>query len=187
MDDYLNTKDTLLSRYSHELLARLLQAQIAAVLTYTASVAQRMGLGLSEIATLEHLQGAGELTPTQLSARLSMSSGAVTALVDRLERAGYVERFPHPTDRRSSVVRVTPGGAERAMQYLGPLAVELDGITEGLPEGDRQAVGQYLQAVTAVISRHALEKSDAPAGPAEQPRASQPSPRSTMRTSPSEE
>ncbi len=84
-----------------------MQAEIAAVLAYTASAARRMGLGISELAALEHLQGARELTPGQLGELLSMTSGAVTALVDRLVGGGYVERVPNPRDRRSSLLRPT--------------------------------------------------------------------------------
>lgn len=138
------------------MLVQLLQAEIAAVLTYTAAVARRMELGISEIAALEHLQGEGELTPTQLGARLYMTSGAVTALVDRLERAGYVERWPNPADRRSSILRVTERGSQRAMRHLGPLALDIREIAESLPEGDREVVGRYLEAVTAAVSHHAL-------------------------------
>ena len=156
MDEYLNNKDKLPSRYSAKELTEMFQGQVAAVLTYTAAVARRMGLGLSEIAALEHLQG-GELTPTELGRRLYMSSGAVTALVDRLERAGYVERRPNPRDRRSSVVRVTRTGIEEAARHLGPLAEELLGVAAGLSEGDRAASGRYVEGVTAAIERHARE------------------------------
>ncbi len=72
----------------------------------TVVLIRRMGLNLSEMAALEHLQHASAegLTPTQLGRRLSRSPGAVTALVDRLERAGHVKRRPNPKDCRSSVV-----------------------------------------------------------------------------------
>ena len=156
MDEYLNNRDSNPSRYSADELTGLFQAQVAAVLTYTAAVARRMGLGLSEIAALEHLQG-GELTPTELGKRLRMSSGAVTALVDRLEGVGYVERRPNPRDRRSSVVRVTRTGVKEAARHLGPLAEELLGVAAGLSEGDRAAAGRYVEGVTAAIERHARE------------------------------
>lgn len=149
-----------MSRYLSRDIERLLQAEIAAVLTYTAAVARRMGLGVSEIAALEHLQGAGELTPGQLGGRLSMTSGAVTALVDRLEREGFVERLPNPRDRRSSILRPTAGGTEEAMRHLGPLAVEIQKITNDLSGEERDAVGKFMQSVTAAITHQAQDKKD---------------------------
>lgn len=142
-----------MSRYSAEELLRALQGEIAAVLSFTAAVARRRGLEVSEIAALEHLQGAGELTPGQLAARLSMTSGAVTALVDRLERIGHVQRSPNPRDRRSSILRVTPAGAEDAVRYLAPLAEEITQIATGLSDEERDTAGKFLEQLTAAISR----------------------------------
>ena len=132
-----------------------MQAEIAAVLAYTASVARRMGLGISEIAALEHLQGAGELTPGQLGRLLSMTSGAVTALVDRLEAAGYVERVPNPRDRRSSLLRPTAVGTEEGKEHLYPLSVEFRKIVAGLCAEEREAAGRFMESVTAAISEQA--------------------------------
>ncbi len=127
------------------------------VLSFASAVARRTGLGLSEMIALEHLQRAGGegLTPTQLGRRLSMSSGTVTALVDRLERAGYAERRPNPADRRSSVVRIRPSGLEEAARHMRALAAELLEATAGLGEAERAAVGAYLGSVTEIIVHHA--------------------------------
>lgn len=152
-----------MSRYSTEDVGRLLQAEIAAVLAYTASVARRMDLGISEIAALEHLQGAGELTPGQLGGLLSMTSGAVTALVDRLVAGGYVERVPNPRDRRSSLLRPTPTGTKKGMEHLYPLAVEVRRIVGDLSEEERAAAGSFMESVTAAIVRQA--RGDGAKGP----------------------
>ncbi len=144
-----------MSRYTEEELFRLLQAQVAAVLTYTAAVARRMDLGLTEIAALEHLQGVGALTPTELGGRLALSSGTVTGLIDRLERGGFVERAPNPRDRRSSVVRPTRAGAERALQHLAPLGVEIQVLAGALSPDEREVVGRYFEVLTDAITRHA--------------------------------
>src|ERR671915_1024765 len=111
----LNIQDNRSSRYTSEEVVRLLQIEVGEVLAFAAAMARRTGLGLSEMSALEHLQHAhGGLTPTELGRRLSLSSGAITALVDRLERTGHVERRPNPADRRSSVVVPGPGGVEEA-------------------------------------------------------------------------
>ena len=134
-----------------------MQAEVREVLAFAAAMARRTGLGLSEMAALEHLQQAGEggLTPTQLGRRLSLSSGAVTALVDRMERAGQVERRPNPDDRRSSVVRTLPGGLAGAEEHLLPVAKDLFEVGERFTEEEKVAVGAYLEAITAVFARHA--------------------------------
>ncbi len=156
MDDNLNTQDIRLSRYTSENIVRLLQVQVGEVLAFAAAMARRTGLGLSEMAALEHLQHShGGLTPTQLGGRLSLSSGAITALVDRLEKTGHVERRPNPADRRSSVVLPLPEGLEDASRHLRPVAAELLEATAKLTDEERAAVGKYLEVVTEIFARHA--------------------------------
>ncbi len=70
-----------------------------------AIVARRINAAAVEFKAMDHLHAIGELTPGQLGDRLALSSGAVTALIDRLEHHGWVERVPHETDRRSVVIR----------------------------------------------------------------------------------
>jgi DNA-binding MarR family transcriptional regulator len=169
MDDYLDDKGRRASSRTDEELVGLVQAEIREVLAFAAAMARRTGLGLSEMAALEHLQHAGEegLTPTQLGRRLSLSSGAVTALVDRMERAGQAERRPNPRDRRSSVVRTLPAGLAGAREHLLPVAADLLEKSAELTGEERVVVGEYLQAVTGVFARHARGEGPTPDGPQE--------------------
>ena len=134
----------------------LLRLEVGEVLAFAAAMARRTGLGLSEMAALEHLRHShGGLTPTELGRRLSLSSGAITALVDRLERTGHVERRPNPADRRSSVVLPVPEALEEAGRRFRPVAAELLGATAGFTDGERAAIGSYLEVVTEILRRHA--------------------------------
>ena len=66
-------------------LANLVREYTSAVLRHAAATAKRMSLEASELAALEHLQAAGPMTQKRLGERLSISPGAVTAMIDRLE------------------------------------------------------------------------------------------------------
>ena len=79
-----------------------------------AALASGTGISLADLDALEHLEAAGPLTQRQLGERLSLTSGAITMLVDRLERAGLVQRRPHPSDRRSVLVGLTEQAAADA-------------------------------------------------------------------------
>jgi DNA-binding MarR family transcriptional regulator len=159
MNNNIDTQDSRLSSNigeSPERLLELQQRQIAEVLTFAAALARKMGLTVSEMAALEHLHASeGGLTPTQLGKRLSMSSGTISPLVDRLERAGYVGRHPNPDDRRSSVVRMTPWGVEEASRHLLPLAADLLGTASKLGKRERLFVGGYLESVSDALAFHA--------------------------------
>lgn len=130
-----------------------LRGLIAAILSYSAAEGRRLGLSLIEIAALEHLQHAGELTPGQLGERLALSSGTVTGVVDRLERAGFLERLRHPQDRRSVVIRPLGPRTEAVQQERAAMSAELLALVQGLGPEERAAVGRYLAGVAAAIGR----------------------------------
>jgi DNA-binding MarR family transcriptional regulator len=140
-----------MSTYLPEEIRRLVRKTIAAVLTYTAVSARRNGLGLMEIAALEQIYEAGELTPTQLGKRLAITSGTTTGLVDRLEQIGYVERVRHPHDRRSSVIRPKPVATSTSQARRRGLIEDMNSLHSELSDEERTIVGNYLVALTAIL------------------------------------
>jgi len=151
-----------MSRQNLEGVSDLLRAHSSAATRYAAALAKRMGMGPSELAALEHLQGAGPMTPGRLGGRLSMSPGAVTALVDRLEARGHVERTPNPEDRRSALLRETEGGLRDSLEHLWPYIEEMRSIEKSFTEEERRVISRFLKAATEATHRHAerLARSD---------------------------
>ncbi|MEV7240885.1 MULTISPECIES: MarR family winged helix-turn-helix transcriptional regulator [unclassified Streptomyces] len=91
--------------------ARALSAMdhlIAAHLIGQQELARRLGLNVTDLTCFGFVLEAGEelLTAGDLAARAHVTTGAVTGILNRLERAGYVTRRPDPADRRR--VRVAP-------------------------------------------------------------------------------
>lgn len=70
--------------------------------------AARYGLGITDMKTLSALLQEGPMTAGQLAKRLSLTTGAVTNVIDRLERQGFVRRTPDATDRRKVIVSANP-------------------------------------------------------------------------------
>jgi DNA-binding MarR family transcriptional regulator len=77
---------------------------------YRRTIAAALGLSNSAVAAMGHLHHKGPLTPRALAADLALTTGSITALVDRLCEAGYAERTAHPSDRRSLFVALTAKG-----------------------------------------------------------------------------
>src|SRR3974390_2495452 len=73
-----------------------------------AALAKRAGVSGTDLDALEYLEAEGSLTQRELGERLALTSGAITMLVDRLERAGWVKRRPHADDRRYTVLELSP-------------------------------------------------------------------------------
>jgi DNA-binding MarR family transcriptional regulator len=120
-----------------------------------AALARRLGLTDSEVLAVQHLARAGELTPGQLGALLQLSSGGTTGLIHRLQRAGHVSRHPHPRDRRSAVVRLTPAIATWATDAWAPFVAEIDARASRLSEGERDVVRRFLEDAAEAAERHA--------------------------------
>jgi DNA-binding MarR family transcriptional regulator len=86
-----------------------------------------------EILTLLSFTKNGSLPMTKMGALLQVHPTSVTSAVDRLEGQGYVERLPHPTDRRAVLASITEAGRARALAATAALngqVFEQLGITE---------------------------------------------------------
>ncbi len=74
-----------------------------------------------EILTLLSFTRAGALPMTRMGALLQVHPTSVTSAVDRLETQGFVERVPHPTDRRAVLASITDTGRDRSLQATAAL------------------------------------------------------------------
>lgn len=77
-----------------------------AALMFHQAVADRLGLNTTDHKCLELLQRQDQATAGDLADWTGLTTGAVTGIIDRLEKNGFVRREPHPSDRRKVVVRV---------------------------------------------------------------------------------
>jgi DNA-binding MarR family transcriptional regulator len=119
------------------------------------AIGRQLGLSPNDLEAMEHLlAGDPELGPVELGNRLGIRSASATAMVDRLERAGHLQRGAHPTDRRRRTLTVTPAALESLFGVLGPLVRDLTVVAESLGDDDRQIVTRYLQDIGGVLSRY---------------------------------
>jgi DNA-binding MarR family transcriptional regulator len=82
-----------------------------------ADIASTEHVGTTELRALARISEGHTLTPKQLATALGLTTGAVTSLTDRLVDSGFLLRAPHPTDRRSLTLQLTPAG-ETVMQRI---------------------------------------------------------------------
>src|SRR5689334_18087707 len=71
-------------------------------------LARQLRLAPSDLTAIGHLYTDGPMTPRELATRMEMTSGTMTALLDRVEKAGFLSRQSNPNDRRSLLISVTP-------------------------------------------------------------------------------
>lgn len=109
-----------------------------------------LGLGRSDLRALNLLEH-GPLGATVLAERLGLTRPAVTALLDRLERAGYVARVPVPGDRRATAVELLPATWRAFARVYRPLGERVGAATADLAESDRCAMVHALTTIRAAF------------------------------------
>jgi DNA-binding MarR family transcriptional regulator len=145
--------------HTPEAIRELLTRKSLSATRHRTALARLLGMTDTDVLAVQHLSRAGSLTPTRLGDLLGLTSGGTTALVQRLERLGYVVRDAHPSDRRSAVLRLT-GDIERAAgEAFAPLVEDIDAITACLSEDERRVIAQFLSAVADAGDHRADELS----------------------------
>ena len=84
--------------------------------------AQRLGVNETDLHCLNIIQNSGGVTAGELARAAGLTTGAVTGVIDRLERAGFARRVADPEDRRRVKLEVTPKFHARAEKIWGPVA-----------------------------------------------------------------
>jgi DNA-binding MarR family transcriptional regulator len=100
---------------------------IATSLIGRQELAQRLGLNVTDLTCFAYVLEAGDdlLSAGDLATRAHVSTGAVTGVLNRLERAGFVIRRPDPADRRRVRVAAVPSAVSRVQALCAPYHARL--------------------------------------------------------------
>src|SRR5579863_2762547 len=139
---------------AEEIVGRLARRHSTAVVLFHHAVAERLGLGPSDHKCLDLLRERGAMAGSDLSAITGLTSGAITGVVARLERAGYLRREPDPNDGRKQILRLA---LERAhiQGVIDPLRRDVAALLEDFDAHQLTAVGEFLARTADLIYRHA--------------------------------
>lgn len=91
-------------------------------------------------------------TPGAIAEHLHISTASTTKLLDRLERAGHITRRPHPSDRRSLAIAITPETREAAMSTVGRQQAKRFHAAARLTPEERATVIGFLDDMAKEIS-----------------------------------
>jgi DNA-binding MarR family transcriptional regulator len=120
--------------------------------------AERLGLNRTDLHAVNIIENSGGLTAGELARQAGLTSGAVTGVIDRLERAGYARRVADPADRRRVKLEVTPKFYARADRIWGPLASDWTSRLNGsFTAEELERVIKFLRT-TSELSRKHLER-----------------------------
>lgn len=114
----------------------------------------RLGINRSDGRALDILDQHGRLTAGQLARESGLSTGAITTLLDRLERAGYVRRVRDGVDRRRVLVELTDHARQRTWEIWGPIAEQADEELAHYSDAELAFIRDFLRRGREILSQH---------------------------------
>ena len=103
------------------------------------------GLNITDMECLRLLFLKGIATPSELSRYTGLTSGATTAMLDRLEKAGLIERRPNPDDRRGTLITPAKSSAERAASWFTSARVAQDELVSSYSESELEIIADVFE------------------------------------------
>jgi DNA-binding MarR family transcriptional regulator len=117
--------------------------------------AEHLGVNRTDLHCLNIIQNSGGLTAGELAAEAALTTGAVTGVVDRLERVGYARRVPDPADRRRVKVEVTPHFYANADRIWGPVRADWEStLSQRFTVAELERAIDFLRATNQIGRRH---------------------------------
>lgn len=121
------------------------------------AIASRLGLGASDHKFIGILSGTGPVTAGQLAELTGLTTGAVTGVIDRLEKAGFVRRERDPSDRRRVIIRPLPEARATIAPHLQSMARATLALYARYSEQELTLVFQYLAEVTRMLHEETVK------------------------------
>lgn len=122
---------------------------------FTAVVAAKLGINATDFECLDLLGRIGPLTAGQLAEHTGLSTGAITGVVDRLERAGYAERARDAHDRRKVIVKTVPQRMEMVAPLFASLAAAIAELNGRYSDGELALIHDYATRSAAILEQEA--------------------------------
>lgn len=134
-------------------LGAAMQAYQRSVQALDDAVGRQLGLGPADLRCLDWLTG-GPMTAGQLGVAAGLRPAATTALIDRLERRGLLQRVRSEDDRRQVRVQMTDEGRARTWEMYGPLVEEGQQLLRGFTVPELEQMRRHLDAIRELTDRH---------------------------------
>ena len=106
------------------------------------------GLNTTDMECLRLLFFKGVATPSELAKHTGLTSGATTAMLDRLEKAGLIERQPNPNDRRGTLIVPEKSSSEKVASWFESARQAQDELISSYSEGELEIIADVFERFT---------------------------------------
>ncbi len=131
-------------------LGRLLAT---AVVLFYETLARAAGMTAAESRCLSVVSREGSITPGELARESGLTTGAITGIVDRLEKAGWVRRAQNPADRRSVLVHSVPNAEPEVVlrPAYAALRQDMTALRDTFTPEEQHVVNRYLREAIRIL------------------------------------
>jgi len=109
---------------------------------------ERHGLNSTDMECIRFLFFKGVSKPSELARHTGLTSGATTAMLDRLEKAGFIERQPNPQDRRGTLIFPSDTGAAKAASWFESARIAQYELISSYSENELEIISDVFERFT---------------------------------------
>jgi DNA-binding MarR family transcriptional regulator len=120
---------------------------------FEAAVAERLGMNRTDLHVITLLHDAGSMTAGEIAQATNLTTGAVTAVIDRLESGGWAQRERDPSDRRRVVVKLALDRRRQIAQVFQPMLRRSAEIYSDLRDTDRAVLLEFLRKAYPMLHK----------------------------------
>jgi DNA-binding MarR family transcriptional regulator len=133
---------------TEEILGSLARRHSTATVLFHHAIAERLGLGPSDHKCLDLLLDRGPMTGSELAAITGLTTGAVTGVVARLERAGHLRRERHPSDARKQTLHPSTEANHDVQELFDAIRDDASALLAGFEPHQLAAIAEFLTRTT---------------------------------------
>ncbi len=122
------------------------------------TVAQKVGLGANDLKCAEILVRRGPMSAGQLGEFAGLTTGAITGVVDRLEKAGWAKRVPDPKDRRRIMIYPGPQETKKVNGLYDSYVKSLSRLLDGYSDSELMLITEFVDGLIKLNQEQAAQK-----------------------------
>lgn len=129
-----------------------------ATVLFHSAIADRLGVSATDVKCYTILRQSGPISAGELAERVALTTGAITGVIDRLEKAQLVRRVPDPRDRRRVVLELlnNPEREQAILALYQPMGQAMIELVSGYSEAERAVITDFITRATEILEVETL-------------------------------
>ena len=134
-------------------ITSLLHEQSTQIILFHTVIAEELGLNVTDLKALDLLIKSGKMSAGQLADRTGLTTGAITGVIDRLERADFALRVPDPSDRRRIFVEPAPDAYEKMYPVFAPMRKHTKAFLEKYKDAELEVIVDFMLEFIGLVEK----------------------------------